>query len=386
MKELQTLFKAGTFTGLSDGQLMERFANGDNDSAAAAFTALLGRHGPMVLRVCLQVLGDSHDAQDAFQATFLVLVRKTGSVRKYDSVASWLYGVAQRVATRAKMQAGRRELHERRRSALMELKSVDQQTTWSETWSELHEEVASLPEKLRVPIVLCYLEGLTTEAAARQLGCPRGTVLSRLSRARERLRERLTRRGVSYPSVLWIAGLTPHASTSVPDSLTHTTVQAAMQITVGKSATGTAPASVAALVEGVLVMMLRSSLTRVAWAVFAVSVMTVGVCVLVSRTAGAPPQTTTADQNGPENHLAQAGNEPAGQIVVRAFNLSRGDDDDELNGVAAIDPTTGKWRTISKGLALGPGPVSPDGRYIVYSSLGPDPDPDQVGIWIYDKN
>ncbi len=368
MKELHTLFKAGTLTGLSDGQLMERFANGDNDSAAAAFTALLGRHGPMVLRVCLQVLGDSHDAQDAFQATFLVLVRKTGSVRNFDSVASWLYGVAQRVATRAKIQAGRRELHERRRSALMELKSVDRQTTRSETWPELHEEVASLPEKLRVPIVLCYLEGLTAEAAARQLGCPRGTVLSRLSRARERLRERLTRRGMSYPSVLWISGLAPEATTAVPDSLTQTTVQAAMQITAGKSVAGTAPASVTALVEGVLMMMLRSNLTRVAWAMFAVGVMTLGVCVFGSKTAGAPSQTTTAVRNGPQDHPEQTGNGRDGQIVVRAFNLSRLGNDDELNGVAAIDPSTGKWRTISKGLALGPGPVSPDGRYIVYSS------------------
>ena len=155
----------------------------------------------MVFRVCYQVLGNSHDAQDAFQATFLVLARKARSVRKYDSLASWLYGVADRVARRARAEAARRRAHERRRSELAALESADEKND-SETWTELHEEVASLPEKLRMPIVLCYLEGLTAEAAAQQLGCPRGTVLSRLSRARERFRERLTRRGVSLSSGL----------------------------------------------------------------------------------------------------------------------------------------------------------------------------------------
>ena len=178
LRHLGALFRDGTFSGLTDGELMQRCTSAGDDSAAAAFTALVGRHGPMVLRVCYQVLGDSHDAQDAFQATFLVLARKVRSVRNYDSVASWLYGVADRAARKARAEAGRRRTHERQRSKLTPLEFVDEKTE-SETWPELHEEVAALPEKLRVPIISCYLEGLTAEAAAQQLGCPRGTVLSR---------------------------------------------------------------------------------------------------------------------------------------------------------------------------------------------------------------
>src|SRR4051794_25877581 len=188
-KHLHTLFNVGTIGNLTDGQLLERFISGHDGCAEATFTALVERHGPMVLRVCQQVLSDSHDAQDAFQATFLVLVRRAGSVRKRDSVASWLYGVAHRVARRARADAARRRAHERRGAALAAESVGDGDRP--EPWPELHEEIARLPEKYRAAVVLCYLEGLTTEAAARTLGCPQGTVLSRLSRAREQLRGRL---------------------------------------------------------------------------------------------------------------------------------------------------------------------------------------------------
>ncbi len=138
-----------------------------------------------------------------------------------------------------------------------------------------------------MPIVLCYLEGLTAEAAAQQLGCPRGTVLSRLSRARERLRERLTRRGV----VAFHRVATLYATKSaVPDGLSHATVQAAIRITAGKTAAGTVPASVAALTEGVLRMMSRVRLIRVAGAILAIGAMSIGVGVVVSQTVGAPPR------------------------------------------------------------------------------------------------
>src|SRR4051794_41651772 len=113
-KHLHTLYNVGAIGNLTDGQLLERFTSGRDESVEATFTALVDRHGPMVLRVCQQVLGDSHDAQDAFQATFLVLIRRAGSVRNRDSLASWLYGVAHRVARRAKADAARRRAHERR--------------------------------------------------------------------------------------------------------------------------------------------------------------------------------------------------------------------------------------------------------------------------------
>jgi RNA polymerase sigma factor (sigma-70 family) len=385
-KHLDALFQEGTFSGLTDGELMRRCTSAVDDSAAAAFTVLVGRHGPMVLRVCYQVLGDSHDAQDAFQATVLVLARKARSVRNYDSVASWLYGVADRVARRARAEAARRRAHERRRAELTASEFVDE-VTRSETWPELHEEVALLPEKLRVPIILCYLEGLTAEAAAQRLGCPRGTVLSRLSRARERLRARLARRGVSL-----FAGLPLYATKSaVPDALSHATVQAAVRITAGETTAGTVPASVAALTEGVLRMTFRVRLVTVVGTVLAIRTMSIGVGAFVSQTAGGPPPVAQAGRTGEtkapalsEDDPSRTGKEQGGEIVVRAFDLSRRGDDDGFAGIAAIDPKTAEWRTIYKGLSLSPGRVSPDGRYLVYSSLGVDPDDDQVGIWVYD--
>ena len=262
----------------------------------------------MVLRVCYQVLGDSHDAQDAFQATFLVLARKARSVRKYDSVASWLYGVADRVARRARAEAARRRAHERRRSELtaLELESVGDQTR-SETWPELHEEVASLPEKLRVPIVLCYLEGLTAEAAAQQIGCPRGTVLSRLSRARERLRERLTRRGVVLSTGLPLLA----TNSAVPDGLSHATVQSAIRIMAGKTAAGTVPASVAALTEGVLRMMFRIRLIRVVGAILAIGAMSIGVSVVVSQTVATPPRAAQTGRAGETKPSVSSKDDPS---------------------------------------------------------------------------
>src|SRR4051812_28572869 len=189
LNQLDTLSRVGVVGNLSDGQLLQRLVTGDDAAAQGIFTVLVERHGPMVLSVCRQVLGDPHDAQDAFQATFLVLARKAGAIRKADSAASWLYGVALRVAVRAKADASRRRAHERRGGALKAAEAARGGDPPG-SWPELHEEIARLPAHYREPVVLCYLEGLSTEVAAERLGCPRGTVLSRLARARERLRGR----------------------------------------------------------------------------------------------------------------------------------------------------------------------------------------------------
>ena len=152
-----------------------------NADAEAAFTLLVERHGPMVLNVCRQILGDSHDAQDAFQASFLVFLRRAGSIRKRESVASWLFGVAMRVARRARYGVIVRRFHERKAGEVAEFRpsSTDGQ---SECLAALHEEIARLPERYREPIVLCHLEGLSTAAAAQRLGRAQGTILSRLAR------------------------------------------------------------------------------------------------------------------------------------------------------------------------------------------------------------
>ena len=180
--QLNTLSEVGVVGNLSDGSLLERIVHDRDGGLGAAFTVLVERHGPMVLGLCRQALGNSHDAEDAFQATFLVLARKAASVRKADSVASWLHGVALRVARRAKTDLARRREYERR-SAEMKAMEPERAQGRPDSWPELHEEIARLPKRYREPVVLCYLEGQSTEVAAQRLGCPRGTILSRLSRA-----------------------------------------------------------------------------------------------------------------------------------------------------------------------------------------------------------
>ena len=186
LNQLGAIFQFGVVGDLSDSQLLQRFLSGHDGADEAAFSALMERHGPMVLSVCRQVLGNPHDAQDAFQATFLVMARKAGSVHNADSLASWLHGTALRVAVRAKADEARRRLHERR-FATMKVNERDKPTVGPEPCPELHEEIARLPRRYREPVVLCYLEGLSSEQAAMRIGCAPGTVWSRLSRARERL-------------------------------------------------------------------------------------------------------------------------------------------------------------------------------------------------------
>ncbi len=214
----------------------------------------------MVLGVCREVLGNTHDAQDAFQATFLVLARKAASVRKTDSVASWLHGVALRVAVRAKAHATRRRVYERR-SAVMRAAEFASERGSPECWPELHEEIARLPQHYREPVVLCYLEGLSTEAAALRIGCPKGTVLSRLSRARERLRGRLDRRGLGLPAVGLAANLTSTVRTALPARLLDTTVRASLSFAGRLPAEATfASATATTLARGMLYTMTVSKL------------------------------------------------------------------------------------------------------------------------------
>ena len=162
--QLNTLSEIGVVGNLSDGSLLEQIVRGPDGVARAAFTVLVERHGPMVLGVCSQALANPHDVDDAFQATFLVLAQKAASVRKADSVASWLHGVVLRVAARARNEVVRRSKFERR-SAEMKSKQLECGESRPDVWPELHEEIASLPKHFREPVVLCYLEGLSAELA-----------------------------------------------------------------------------------------------------------------------------------------------------------------------------------------------------------------------------
>jgi RNA polymerase sigma factor (sigma-70 family) len=203
--QLGSLYSLGAAGGLTDGQLLERFLTRDDPTAAeAAFTALVDRHGAMVLSVCRRELGDLHDAYDAFQATFLVLVSKASTIRHRDSVGGWLFGIARRVSARARIEGARRRRH-LERVGLERFACEDGSPSTSAEpeidYAPLMDEVHRLPERFRAPVVLHYFEGLSAEATAQRLGCARGTVLSRLSRARHRLKKRLESRGAS-PAVL----------------------------------------------------------------------------------------------------------------------------------------------------------------------------------------
>ena len=178
-RRLEVLWTSGTFTGLSDAQLLGRFTGGGETTAEPAFRELVNRHGPMVMGVCRQILRRPQDADDAFQATFLVLVRKARSIRVGDSLAPWLYGVAYRTARRARATASRYRTAEAEPMA----EAADSAPDGSfelDVRALLHEELDRLPGKYRDPIVLCHLEGKSHEEAARLLSCPVGTVSGRL--------------------------------------------------------------------------------------------------------------------------------------------------------------------------------------------------------------
>jgi RNA polymerase sigma factor (sigma-70 family) len=251
-RELRTLFNVGTFGTLTDGQLLDRFAAGRGEVAELAFAAIVERHGPMVLRVCRSVLRDEHDAQDAFQATFMVLVRRTGSLWVDDSLAPWLHGVARRVASVARSAATRRRRHEQKAAARAAPRSVAPPGEGQfDLEQALHDEIGRLPERYRVAVVHCLLEGLTHEQAARRLGWPVGTVKSRLAQARERLRCRLIRRGLAPMAILSGAPLLARsARAAMPAALVAATARAAVRLATGQA--GPVPAVVAALAVAVL--------------------------------------------------------------------------------------------------------------------------------------
>ena len=186
---------------MMDAQLLSDFLTHHDESA---FGTLVSRHGPMVLRVCRDVLGDPSDAEDAFQATFLVLVRRAGAIRDRSSLGPWLYEVAWRISRRARANAARRRAQQRQVFAMdTDAASVPPfDPAQRELKPILHEEIHRLPAKFRDAIVLCYLEGFTVEVAARRLHCPVGTLKSRLSRGRDLLRSRLVRRGLTTSAVL----------------------------------------------------------------------------------------------------------------------------------------------------------------------------------------
>jgi RNA polymerase sigma factor (sigma-70 family) len=297
--------------GLTDAQLLTSFVERRDEDA---FAALVRRHGPMVWGVCRRLL-DHHDAQDGFQATFLVLVGKAASVVPREAVANWLYGVARQVALEARRRAARRRVRERQVPDMPE-PAVSDGGICNDLLPMLDQELSRLPDKYRGLIVLCDLEGKTIREAARQLGCPEGTVASRLARGRAMLAKRLGRHGLQLSgSALATVLARDVASASVPISVVSSTIKSAGLVLAGNAA-GAIALKVAALREGALKIMLLAKLKKVTLALLVFATMGVGAGAgtqLVLR------QNTSAAKKG-EGARPQGATEPGREKVAAKSN------------------------------------------------------------------
>jgi RNA polymerase sigma factor (sigma-70 family) len=265
----------------SDGQLLQRFLATRDETA---FEALLRRHGRMVLSVCRRILFNLADSEDAFQASFVVLVRKAATVAGHASLGGWLHGVAYRTALKARA-ARARQLAKEKQMARPEA-VCDQGSPWSELRPIIDQELGRLPDKYREPIILCDLEGQTRKAAAQRLGWSEGTLSGRLARARVILAKRLARRGLALSAGAMAVTLAANAATAaLPVPLVSSTVKAAVLVAAGHAVAGAFPASVAALTEGVLKTMSMSKVKLVFAVALAVSLAGAGWGVYQTRAA-----------------------------------------------------------------------------------------------------
>jgi RNA polymerase sigma factor (sigma-70 family) len=292
--------------GRGDAQLLDEFLRQHD---AGAFASLLRRHGPMVLGICRRVLRHAQDAEDAFQATFLVLVRRGASVRRRDSLAGWLYGVALRTARRAKLDAARRRTRDERAARWQEERPSDD-VDWRDLRAVLDEEIAALPEKYRAPLVLCHLQGHTHVEAARRLRLPPGSLSKRLARARGLLRGRLLRRGIALSAAALLTVLAGQAGAAVSPLLARAATGNALLALAGSA---TAAVRAAALADGVSRAMFAGRVGR--WAIgLAVAGLLIGGGMLAGlRLAAAPPPGAAPAQAAP---AAPPANDPPRAAVV----------------------------------------------------------------------
>jgi RNA polymerase sigma factor (sigma-70 family) len=328
-RAVQRLLESGSAVGVPESRLVERFAVGRDE---AAFAALVDRHGPMVLGVCRRLLRDPNDADDAFQATFLVLARKAGGLRRKELVGNWLYGVARRVASEARRRSrpatpgGDPAFDaDARRPAPADPADV---AARREDEARLHEEVGRLPERYRAPVVACYFEGRTHEEAAALLDWPVGTVKGRLARARELLRSRLERRGVTAPAALLASALvSPDLRAAVPPALAARAVASALAAVAFPSAWMTSAVlstSVRSLSEGAIQAMLYAQIKALAIpATLAVGLLAAGAGLATAgreatqgpaepAAVAAPPPTTPTPAPAQEPPAEHAVDRPQG--------------------------------------------------------------------------
>jgi RNA polymerase sigma factor (sigma-70 family) len=341
MHHLRTLARRQDVGASSDGQLLEGFIARRDE---AAFAELVRRHGPMVLGVCRRVLGNAHDADDAFQATFMVLVRRAGAVVPRDLVGNWLYGVAYRVALEARARAGRRRAPERQVPDMPQ-PTVPPPELWHDLRPVLDQELSRLPDKYRAALVLCDLEGKPRKEAARLLGVPEGTLSSRLATGRKLLAERLARHGLALTGAALAAALAENAARAgVSAALMGSTVKAAALGAVGPAvAQGVLSAQAAALTEGVMKTMLLIKLASLTALVLGLGVLTLGVG-LVAVPADeprdhSPSEVVAQASEAPKNGTPQQVIEDINRLIVRKFYTQAGGkpSDEELLRRISLD-------------------------------------------------
>jgi RNA polymerase sigma factor (sigma-70 family) len=324
-RDLQMLIDHGVVGNLSDGGLLDRFVARREE---AAFEEIVRRHGPMVWGVCRRILRNTHDAEDAFQATFLVLARRAPSIAHREMVASWLYRVACKTGLKARSVTARRRARERQMAELPDTEER-RRSPRHDLVELLDRELSRLPVKYRVPVVLCELEGRTHREAAQQLGWPIGTVSGRLSRARTILADRLSRRGLVFTAPMLAMVLSQaEASANVPTPLLGSTVKAAPRFAVGRTTEGLISAEVAELADTVLRAVFVSKVI-VTLVLIAAGVLGTGAGFQVTTMAVARASETRDDERSKQE--GAAGAEPTKSKAKEAKASKT--DDEKLQGI-----------------------------------------------------
>ena len=301
----------------TDAKLLHQFVSHTDSSAEAAFAALVQRHGPIVHRVCLDVLGDVHQSQDAAQAVFLVLSRRARSIKKPDSLGSWLHSVALRVARHVRKDAVRRRAAERHKAEMVRQRDHAEFGAESMDYAELHEEIDRLPDKYRHPIILCYIQGRTQPEAAQLLGWPLGTVQIRLHRGRERLRSRLSRSSfatiaLSQRDLMKALALTAGA---FERDWIEATARAAVRFAAGKATAGLVTPPVAGLASSMLAAMLFDSIKILTLFMIA-ALAAAGLALAASQRAAMSTQLRSVE-SGAVLAVSQIRPEPAPRDLTR---------------------------------------------------------------------
>lgn len=323
LRHLRTWVGVKSRASLTDSQLLEEYVLRREETA---FAALVERHAPLVFGVCRRMLSHEEDAADAFQATFLVFARRASSIRSRQSLAAWLHGVARRVALKARLQTSRRRDASQRlmdATAPMTGPDTSEQAAEREATAVLDEELQGLPEKYRMPLILCYFQGRTYEEAAEELGLPSGSMGKRLNQAQDHLRKRLLRRGVGL-SATALATILASSAQAVPPMLTAEAAKAALLFVAGKAAAGLVSQRVLSLAQSVLQSFWLGHMKTVAVAAAAMVFLLGGGTMLITAMVPNPPKTQAVtvpvDQEvaaaGPKSWQEQSAKTWNGEIVT----------------------------------------------------------------------